>query len=212
VANQAGKPLATPEELASLFKSGGRFSTVKGRRFIRLRDTQDAQRVMSPLVYLDGDFSADHPSLRIQLLIVSHEKQSDSDLQCLLLRFETPEGLNPAGQGRHDYYHSQLCTSFYIDGPNDTFSFDKCISWQALSCPAWPLDAKTPAHLLACLVFALYGKTEGYRTLQEAFGQSIKEYIDEMHFVFEGPSTQKPSKASRREIRKKKKRKVGRLS
>jgi hypothetical protein len=136
----------------------------------------------------------------------------DSDLQCLLIRFETPEGLNPAGQGRHDYYHSQLCTSFYIDGPNDTFSFEKRISWHALSCPAWPLDAKTPAHLLACLVFALYGKPEGYRTLQQAFGRSIKDYIDEMHFVFEGPSTQKVSKAAQREIRKKKKAKASRRS
>ena len=132
LANQAGTSLATPEELASLFKSGSRFSTVKGKRFIRLRDTEDAQRVMSPLVYLDGDFSSDHPSLRIQLLIASYEKQSDNDLQCMLLRFETPEGLNPAGQGKHDYYHSQLCTSFYIDGPNNTFSFANCMQWQAL--------------------------------------------------------------------------------
>jgi len=205
LANQAGKPLATPEELASLFKSGSKFSTVKGRRFIRLRDTEDARRIMSPLIYLDGDLSEIHPSLRIQLLIVSYEKQANSGHQCLLLRFETPEGLNPAGQGKHDYYHSQLCTSFYIDGPNDTFSFEKCISWQALSCPAWPLDARTPAHLLACLVFALYGKTEGYRTLQQAFGRSVRGHIEDMHFVFEAPSLKKASKAVQRTIRKKNK-------
>jgi hypothetical protein len=49
------------------------------------------------------------------------------------------------------------------------------------------------------------GRAAGYRTLQQAFGRSIKDHIDEMHFVFEGSSTKKVSKAVKREIRKKKK-------
>jgi len=178
---QAGNPVASAEELGKLIKDNTKFSTVKSKRFIRLRDTREGPRILSPLIYLDGDLSKTHPRLSVQMIIVAH---TDSDAGCLLLRFETPEGGDPMGEGKHDFYHSQLCTFLRTDGPNDIFSIPNSMLWSAESCPAWPMDAKKPVHLLACVLFALYGKPEGVRLLKDAYGDTFGDQIVGMHFSF----------------------------
>jgi hypothetical protein len=135
-------------------------------------------------VYLDGDFSGQHPYLRVQLIVVAHTSQSGNAPQCLLMRFETPEGKDPAGNGKHDYYHSQLCTELRIDRSAASFIIPERIMWGAVSCPAWPVDASTPLQLLACVVFSLYGKLDGMRILRKVYGASLDALIEDMHFVF----------------------------
>lgn len=185
LADQAGTRLTNEEDLAELIKANAEFSTSEQRRFIRLEDTNDGSRTISPLIYVDGDFTKKHPRFRVQLVLVSYNSAAGDDAQCLLLRFETPEGIDPSGTGKHDYYHSQLCTSFRRAGSSDTFTVPDCVSWLTLSCPAWPLDARTPIHLLACVIFALYGKLDGVRILQRAYGRTLLKHLDGMHFVFE---------------------------
>jgi hypothetical protein len=204
LAGQAGIAFANPGELNDLIKSDAEFSTVKTRRYIRLEDTKEGQRTICPIVYLDGDFSRKHPRLCLQLIIITHTELQDDQAECLLLRFETPEGSDPAGTGKHDYYHSQLCTDLRIDGPSNTVNVPGCVSWRAVSCPAWPIDAKTPLHLLACVVFALYGKANGMRILRGAYGDSLDKLIADMHFSFPSPSV-RPSRARTRQARKKRK-------
>lgn len=190
LANQVGTALTKHEDLADLINDSVEFSTSENRRFIRLADAGDGNRAISPLIYLDGDFSKKFPRFRIQLVVVTHSQRANDKPQCLLLRFETPEGTDPSGSGKHDYYHSQLCTNLRISGPNNTFSVPESISWLALSCPAWPLDAQTPVHLLACMIFAIYGKAEGIRMLRLAYKDELAKHLDGMHFLFGRPVAQ----------------------
>jgi hypothetical protein len=185
LANQVGTALTKSEDLKRIIVSSAEFSTSEKRRFIRLEDSTDGSRTISPLIYLDGDFSQDHPRFRVQLILVTYSSGAHEKPQCLLLRFETPEGADPSGTGKHDFYHSQLCTNLRMQGPNNTFTVPDSVSWLALSCPAWPLDAKTPIHLLACMIFALYGKPNGVRMLQRAYGDTLPALIAGMHFVAE---------------------------
>jgi hypothetical protein len=178
LAGKAGVAVTNPDDLDRIIIASGEFSTLKSRRFIRLVDTSEGQLTICPLVYLDGNFSKKHPRLRIQLVIVTYTQSVGDKPECLLLRFETPEGADPAGIGKHDYYHSQICTYFQIDGPTNTLELPNPMLWRAQSCPAWPMDAKTPIHLLVCVVFALYGKADGVRILREAYGESA--YSDEV--------------------------------
>lgn len=184
LANQAGTPLTKREDLQALISDSAEFSTSENRRFIRLADAGDGNRAISPLIYLDGDFSKKYPRFSIQLVVVTHSQLANDKPQCLLLRFETPEGTDPSGTGKHDYYHSQLCTNLRMSGPNNTVSIPDSISWLALSCPAWPLDARTPVHLLACVIFALYGKADGLGMLRLAYGDELAKHLDGMHFPF----------------------------
>ena len=181
---QVGGPMMKQEDLTALIKGDTSFSTAAHGRFIRLEDTNDGSRSISPLIYVDGDFRETHPRFCIQLVVVTHSTAGDKP-QCLLLRFETPEGKDPSGHGKHDYYHSQLCKDLRSGGPNDTIAVPDSISWLTLSCPAWPLDAKSPIHLLACVVFSLYGKLEGARILRKAYGDKFAERLSGMHFMFE---------------------------
>jgi hypothetical protein len=71
-----------------------------------------------------------------------------------------------------------------IDRSTKSFSIPQCISWGAASCPAWPVDASTPFQLLACVVFALYGKVDGMRTLRKAYGKQLDHLMAKMHFMF----------------------------
>ena len=115
---------------------------------------------------------------------MAHTPQPGDITQCLLMRFETPEGHDPAGEGKHDYYHSQLCTELRIDRSTATVGIPECIAWGAVSCPAWPVDASTPLQLLACVIFALYGKADGMRILRKVYGRSLDNLIEDMHFAF----------------------------
>ncbi|MCA1469628.1 hypothetical protein I6F09_17170 [Bradyrhizobium sp. IC3195] len=196
LAGAAGQAFSTVDELKSAFRSDAAFSTVATKRFIRLADTSDGAHAICPVIFLDGDLSKNHPYLRIQLIIVTHSLQADVQPQCLLMRFETPEGMDPEGQGKHDYYHSQLCTELRVDSSGRTLTVPKCVQWSAASCPAWPVDAGTPFQLLACVVFALYGKFDGVRILRKAYGKSLDALIEEMHFVFAKP--QASMKSARR--------------
>jgi hypothetical protein len=182
--SHVGLPMMKEEDLTALIKSDVSFSTAAQGRFIRLEDTNDGSRSVSPLIYIDGDFSGAHPQFRIQLIVVTHNAAGDEP-QCLLLRFETPEGNDPSGRGKHDYYHSQLCKDLRSGGPNQTFTVPDYVSWLTLSCPAWPLDAKSPTHLLACVIFSLYGKLEGAHILRRAYGDKFSDRISGMHFTFE---------------------------
>lgn len=184
LAGQAGQAVTTEAELSGLFKSNGAFSTLTTKRFIRLVDTNDGSNTICPIAFVDGDLSGKHPYLRIQLVLITYTAQQNTASQCLLIRFETPEGGDPAGTGMHDYYHSQLCAELRIDRSPKTFGISKSIAWGAASCPAWPIDASTPLQLLTCVVFALYGKTEGARILRKAYANSFDELIEEMHFTF----------------------------
>jgi hypothetical protein len=180
----AGTAFTAETELKAVFKFDGPFSTLTNRRFIRLADIRKGPRTICPMAFLDGDFSKGHPRLRIQLIIVSLTPQGNEKPQCLIMRFETPEGSDPAGQGEHDYYHSQLCTELRVDSSTKTFRIPNCMAWNAVSCPAWPVDASTPFQLLACLVFSLYGKVEGMLTLRRAYRSGLDELMDRMHFAF----------------------------
>jgi hypothetical protein len=126
-----------PDDLDKIIMANGKFSTLTTRRFIRFADTNVKQRTICPIAYLDGDLSKKHPRLRIQLVIITHTQSPEDKPECLLLRFETPEGADPAVIGKHDYYHSQICTHFQIDGPNNTFTIPIRMMWRAHSCPAW---------------------------------------------------------------------------
>lgn len=196
----AGTAFTTETELKAVFEPTGPFSTLTNKRFIRLADIAKGSQIICPMVFLDGDFSTEHPRLRVQLIVVSLTRQTNGETQCLIIRFETPEGSDPAGQGDHDFYHSQLCTELRTDTSTRTFQIPSCMSWTAVSCPAWPVDASTPFQLLACLVFALYGKAEGMLTLRRAYGSGLDDLISNMHFAF--PPTDVP--ARRRKAKKKK--------
>jgi hypothetical protein len=204
LANQAGTALTKKGDLTALIKDDGHFSTAELRRYIRLADTNDGNRAISPIIYVDGDFSRKYPLFRVQLIVVTGTNIPEDTAQCLLLRFETPEGDDPSGSGKHDYYHSQLCTSFRITGPDNAIAVPDSLSWLALSCPAWPLDAKTPVHLLACVIFALYGKSDGVRLLQQAYGDKLEASMEGMHFAFglQGPSRRRAQERSQKRRRK----------
>jgi hypothetical protein len=206
LAGKAGQAVTTEAELKAIFKSDTPFSTLTTKRFIRFVDTNDGPNTICPIAFLDGDFSGGHPYLRIQLVIVTHSSQPGNAAQCLVMRFETPEGNDPASQGKHGYYHSQLCTELRLDRSTAGFSIPQCISWSAVSCPAWPIDASTPLQLLACVVFALYGKVDGMRTLRNAYGKDLDGLMAEMHFVFPSPLS-KFDRASKRVRRTKAKKK-----
>jgi hypothetical protein len=190
---QAGLPVTNAQELNSLIKINAKFSTLKTRKYIRLADTNEGQRTICPIAYLDGDLSGKHPRLCIQLIIVTYMSLPGDTSECILMRFETPEGNDPAGTGKHDYYHSQLCTELRIDGPGNTFTVPNCVSWSALSCPAWPMDATTPLHLLCCVIFALYGKNVGVRILRTAYGDDLEKLIKGMHLLFSSPAAPRPA-------------------
>jgi hypothetical protein len=194
VESNAGTALTNSSDLIELIRIDAKFSTVEQKRYIRLPDTTDAHRKISPLVYLDGDLSKPHPHLSVQVVMVTHSSVSDEKSQCLLLRFETPEGLDPSGAGEHDYYHSQLCMEVRVTGPGSTMRFPRSIAWAPLSYPAWPLDAKTPIHLMACIIFSLYGKGEGARILKQAYGDAFAECLEGMHFAFAGKVATKKSR------------------
>jgi hypothetical protein len=204
VESNAGTALTKSQDLVKLIRHDARFSTVEQKRYIRLPDTTDAHRKISPLVYLDGDFSRPHPHLSVQLVVVAHSNLANEQSQCLVLRFETPAGLDPAGTGDHDYYHSQLCVDVRVTGPGNTMSFPGSIAWRPLSCPTWPLDAKTPAHLMACIIFSLYGKGEGARMLRQAYGGAFAQRLEGMHFAFAEDEAAKKKRARR--VRRKKRR------
>jgi hypothetical protein len=206
LAGQAGQAVTDPKELNSLININTKFSTLKTRKYIRLADTNQGQRTICPIAYLDGDFSGDHPRLCVQLIIVTHTALPGDKSECILMRFETPEGKDPAGTGKHDFYHSQLCTELRIDGPGNTFSIPNCISWSALSCPAWPMDATTPLHLLCCVIFSLYGKREGVRILRTAYGDDLDNLIKGMHFSFSSPAATRLAVRPKVKMRKSKRR------
>jgi hypothetical protein len=205
LAGKAGQAVTTKEELNGLFRSDAAFSTLATKRFIRLVDTINGPHTICPIAFLDGDLSREHPYLRIQLIIVTHTSQPNATTQCLLMRFETPEGNDPAGVGMHDYYHSQLCTELRIDGSTAAVKIPQCITWNAVSCPAWPVDASTPLHLLACVVFALYGKADGMRILRNAYRKRLDSLISDMHFAFPAKAviTQPSKRASKKKSRRK---------
>jgi hypothetical protein len=194
---KVGTAVVGKEDLATIIKMDESFSMAVQARFIRLQDTSDGGRSVSPLIYLDGDFSQENPRLSIQLILAAHDASGDES-QCLLLRFESPESADPAGKGKHDYYHSQLCKDLRKTGPNDTFAVPASISWPALSCPALPLDAQTPTHLLACLIYALYGKIEGATIMRRAYGEKFAERLSGMHFAFPLDAPRKAKGARRR--------------
>jgi hypothetical protein len=184
LAGKAGQAVTTEAELSGIFRSDAAFSTLATKRFLRLADTVEGSRTICPIAFVDGDLSRQHPYLRVQLIIVAHTSQPEDAAQCLLMRFETPEGEDPAGEGKHDFYHSQLCTELRIDRSAATVSIPECIKWGAVSCPAWPIDASTPLQLLACIVFALYGKVDGMRILRKVYGDHLDNLIEDMHFAF----------------------------
>jgi hypothetical protein len=180
---QVGTAVVKQEDLATIVKMDASFSMAAQGRYIRLHDTSDGRRSVSPLIYLDGDFSQAHPRLCVQLILATHDADGSAP-ECLLLRFESPEGADRAGKGKHDYYHSQLCKDLRKTGPNDTFSVPNSIFWSVPSCPAWPLDAQTPTHLLACLIYSLYGKVDGASILRRAYGDNFAQRLSGMHFLF----------------------------
>jgi hypothetical protein len=66
------------------------------------------------------------------------------------------------------------------------------------------MDAKTPLHLLVCVVFALYGKAEGSQILQTAYGSDSRKVMDGMHFAFPHPVTTPPGQMAKKRKRSKK--------
>jgi hypothetical protein len=189
IGGSAGQALTTKAELGSMVKYDAAFSTLTTRRFIRLPDISKGKLTISPMAFLDGDLSQEHPYLRVQLVIVTHSRETGIPPQCLIMRFETPEtNGDPEGAGEHDYYHSQLCTELRIDRSTRTFKIPQCIAWSATSCPAWPVDASTPLQLLACVVLALYGKVDGTRWLRNVYGNQTADIIRDMHLRLPAPS------------------------
>jgi hypothetical protein len=64
-----------------LIRLDAKFSTVEQKRYIRLPDTADAHRNISPLVYLDGDLSKPHPHLSVQVVMVTHSSVPNEQSQ-----------------------------------------------------------------------------------------------------------------------------------
>jgi hypothetical protein len=66
------------------------------------------------------------------------------------------------------------------------------------------MDASTPFQLLACVVFALYGKVDGMRTLRNAYGKKLDGLMAEMHFIFPSQGS-KPAVGSKKTLKNKSK-------
>jgi hypothetical protein len=66
------------------------------------------------------------------------------------------------------------------------------------------LIVSTPLQLLMCVVFALYGKAEGVRILRKAYGNSLDELINDMHFAFPAKAaiSQPPKSATKKKSKK----------
>jgi hypothetical protein len=62
------------------------------------------------------------------------------------------------------------------------------------------MDATSPVDLLACVIFALYGKVDGARIIRQAYGDKFSERLSGMHFVFEPVPTAR-SRTKRRKAK-----------
>ena len=107
-----------------------------------------------PLLTLQSSDNWQHFS--IYALLTQLDK--GSNLQSLILRFETDEGENVAGKkpGKHDFLHAQLCRAIY--GPGKVILAQASTpEWLPDSQPSFPLDADNQVNLVLCMLISLYG-------------------------------------------------------
>jgi hypothetical protein len=175
--NRAGAAFGRVEDIKRLFIGQKKFSTTEPPRYLRLPDIEEGGDRVTPLVYLDGELSDTKPFLSLQVALIVHSKVAGAVSKKFAMRFETPEG----SESRHDYYHSQLCNQLRRGGvANSALDLGLDIDWFPISHPAWPVDAGSPSELLACLVFALYGKRVGSDIIREAGEISGRDIFSEL--------------------------------
>jgi hypothetical protein len=141
--------------------------------------------------------------MRFQVVLVVHGKKATSDAKTLALRFETPER-DATGDGKHDYYHSQLCVSLRRGEGTDTLALPIEPDWFPTSHPAWPMDAETPVELLVCLILSLYGKVGGSEIIRDAGESDGRDFFQELLGAMRTKFGQKPGSTKGISAKKKK--------
>ena len=86
------------------------------------------------------------------LLLAFMEDKENEELRSVGLRFESPEG-----EGKHNYWHVQLTSSFK---QNEGERHPSTPSWLPSNTPAISLDASSAATCVIALAVALYGGVE----------------------------------------------------
>ena len=113
---------------------------------------------------------------RLLLLVFVAESKKDR-LKSIGLRFESPEG----SDGRHDFWHVQLTSSFEQNGGQRHPSTP---AWLPSSAPAMPLDANSAASCVVALAVSLYGGVTAATLVRnlapEVSRASVKRLMDEV--------------------------------
>ncbi len=119
-----------------------------------LQPVEAGTRTLVPILSLKCDFDRSPiPETRFYLRLFYATDGSQNQSICDLgLRFETPEGVQEgAGDGVHDFYHSQLVCS-RTKSPDGSPAL-----WLPDVQPSFPVDARTPVQLFLCSLISVYG-------------------------------------------------------
>lgn len=194
--DKAGGVMADFRQIETLLSVNGAFSTTDAAQYIRFPDVEEGGTQMTPLVYLDGHFRDHAPYLRLQVILVIHANAATTVPRKMAMRFETPEK-----DGKHSYYHSQMCVGIQRGDGVHTMDMVMEPEWMPTSHPAWPMDAESPTELLICLILTLYGKVVGGQIINEAGLRCGKDLFDEvlggMRTKFRDPPTPAVPKAKK---------------
>lgn len=166
-------PIADEKALDLLFSSGEQIELIDRGYFLYLWPITKG-RYYLPIMTLKYNFLGENSEARFRVaLFCLHGNQPKASAY----RFETSEG-----EGKHDYCHAQLITSF----AKHKYHLP-CEEWLPVDQPAFCLDAKEPISLLMNLFISLYGFENVTKLIGTKFASDLKPYLKDIGWFKKNP-------------------------
>lgn len=170
-------PLYSDNEIEVVLPSEERVTGDFKNRYMYLNPVTHGT-IMVPVLKVKSDFGRSIPEIRCQLgLFLLY----GGVIRWIGFRFEAPEGINAAGEGRHHFYHVQMIRGLHTSIP---FPHNDHLNWIPDAEPTIPLDADGPSKLLLCLLVSLYGIQEVLRLINLSPSHSqLRKRFEAMHIT-----------------------------